>query len=112
MDQSRDSLDALAEEVFELDGLLDYQDGAIVSRTLIDKEAATVTLFAFDSGQRLSEHTAPHDALVQVLDGTVTVTIGDGEHRLTAGESVIFPADVPHSVAAETPMRMLLTMVR
>lgn len=98
--------------VVDLAGLIDYQDGAIVSRTLIKKPTGTVTLFAFDQGQELSEHTAPYDAMVQVLDGEAEVTIGGKPWRLTGGQMVIMPADVPHAVKAVGRFKMLLTMVR
>lgn len=92
--------------------LLDYQNGAIVSRTLIKTPAASVTLFAFDSGQALSEHTAPFDALVELLDGAAEVTVAGKAHRLVAGEAILMPADVPHAVAAVERFKMMLTMIR
>jgi quercetin dioxygenase-like cupin family protein len=98
--------------VSNLAGLIDYQQGAVVSRTLIKKATGTVTLFAFDQGQELSEHTAPYDALVQVLDGDAQVTIGGEPLRLVAGQIVIMPADVPHAVKATGRFKMLLTMIR
>jgi quercetin dioxygenase-like cupin family protein len=98
--------------VVDLAGLINYQDGAIISRTLIKKPTGTVTLFAFDQGQELSEHTAPYDAMVQVLDGEAEVTIGGKPWRLTGGQMVIMPADVPHAVKAVGRFKMLLTMVR
>lgn len=109
---SDDRLADLAGSTLELDDLLEYQDGAIVSRTLLDREAATLTVFACDEGQTISEHTAPHEALLQVLDGTAEVTIDGTDHELAAGESIVFPADTPHAVAAVEPFKMLLTMVR
>jgi quercetin dioxygenase-like cupin family protein len=96
----------------ELASLVDYADGSVVSRTLVDKEAGTITLFAFDEGESLSEHTTPYDALVQVLDGEVTLTIGGEEVRAAAGELVLMPADVPHAVRASQRFKMLLTMIR
>lgn len=96
----------------ELAGLLGYQEGSVVSRTLIDKPTGTVTLFSFDDGQGLSEHTAPFDAMVNVLDGEAEVTI-DGEPRtVRAGEMIIMPADHPHSLRAIQRFKMLLVMVR
>ncbi len=80
-------------------GLLDYQAGAVVSRTIIDKKAGTVTLFAFDEGEGLSEHTAPFDALIHVLEGQARITIAGEEHAVGAGELIIMPADKPHAVA-------------
>ena len=112
MEKERDQLDDLAGAVFQLPDLLDYQDGAIVSRTLVDKEPTTLTVFAVDEGQSISEHTAPHDALLQVLDGTARVAIGDETYELATGESIVFPAGEPHAVDAPSRFKMLLTMVR
>lgn len=99
-------------ETLELASLVEYADGSVVSRTLVDKEAGTVTLFAFDEGESLSEHTTPYDALVQVVDGAVTLTIGGEDVRAEAGELVLMPADVPHAVRAPEKFKMLLTMIR
>jgi quercetin dioxygenase-like cupin family protein len=95
-----------------LDGEVSYVAGSIVSRTLAKAPGGSITLFAFDAGQELSEHTAPFDAFVQVLDGAVELTIG-GE-RITAkpGETVLMPAGIPHAVRAPEPFKMLLSMVR
>lgn len=112
MDKDRDQLAKLTGDVFELTDLLSYQEGAIVSRTLVDKDAVTVTLFAVDRGQTISEHSAPHDAIVQVLDGTATVMIGEDEYEVSADEGIVFPADVPHALDATESFKMLLTMVR
>jgi quercetin dioxygenase-like cupin family protein len=92
--------------------LIQYQEGAVVSRTIIDKETGTVTLFAFDSGQGLSEHTAPFDALVYAIDGEVEVTISGKVARLNKGEMVIMPANEPHALKATKRFKMLLTMIR
>ncbi len=92
--------------------LLAYQDGAVVSRTLLKKEGGTVTVFAFEAGQSLSEHTAPFDAIVQVLDGSVNLTIGGKPVPAQAGQAVLLPANVPHAVHATTRFKMLLIMVR
>lgn len=102
----------LVGEVFEMADLLAYQDGAVVSRTLVDDEAGTVTVFAFDETERLTEHTAPHQAILQVLDGTAAITIADETYEVDEGESIIMPADVPHAVDAVTRFKMLLTMIR
>jgi quercetin dioxygenase-like cupin family protein len=83
-----------------------------VSKTILDKPVGTITLFAFDRGQRLSEHTAPYDAVVQVIDGRGTLKIGGECVTVAAGEIVIMPGNVPHSVAAEERFKMLLTMIR
>lgn len=92
--------------------LVEYAEGSVVSRTVLDKPTGTVTLFAFDAGQGLSEHTAPFDAMVQVLAGTAAVTIGGAEQVVAAGQAVLMPADVPHAVRADERFKMLLTMIR
>lgn len=92
--------------------LLAYQEGAIVSRTLIDKKAGTVTLFAFDEGEGLSEHAAPFDATVHVLDGEVEIRIDGSPFILKEGEMIIMPANHPHALRALSQFKMLLTMVR
>jgi quercetin dioxygenase-like cupin family protein len=92
--------------------LVEYQVGSVVSRTLFDKKAVTVTLFAFDGGQGLSEHTAPYDALVTIIDGEAEVTIASKPFRLTAGEMIIMPANKPHSLRALSRFKMLLIMIR
>ncbi len=92
--------------------LVDYQEGSVVSRTIIDKKTGTVTLFAFDEAQRLSEHTAPYDASVCVLDGEAEIVISGKPVRLPAGEMVILPANEPHAVNAVTKFKMLLIMIR
>lgn len=92
--------------------LVTYGEGAVVSRTLIQASVGTVTVFAFDAGQGLSEHSTPYDALVQVLDGRAEVTIGGQTVSVSAGESVLMPADIPHSLHAPERYKMLLTMIR
>jgi quercetin dioxygenase-like cupin family protein len=92
--------------------LIDYADDSVVSKTIIDKPVGTITLFAFDAGQGLSEHTAPYDAVVQVLDGRALLTIGGKKTPVLAGQLIIMPANVPHAVAAEEKFKMLLTMIR
>jgi quercetin dioxygenase-like cupin family protein len=89
-----------------------YQPGAIVSRTLLKRAGGTITLFAFDAGQGLSEHTAPFDALVHVLDGEAEVTISGTPLRVTAGQTVLMPANQPHALTAPLRFKMLLTMIR
>lgn len=89
-----------------------YQEGAVVSKTLLSKLTGTVTLFAFDKGQGLSEHTAPFDAMVQILDGEADITVGGQPFHLQQGEMIIMPAQVPHALHAATPFKMLLTMIR
>jgi quercetin dioxygenase-like cupin family protein len=89
-----------------------YQEGSVVSRTLVDDRAGTVTLFAFDEGQGLSEHTSPFSALLHVLDGEALVTIAGDESRVAAGEAILLPAGKPHAIRAPRRFKMLLTMVR
>lgn len=89
-----------------------YAEGAIVSKVLLEKKAGTLTLFAFDDGQNLSEHTAPFDAAVQVLEGEAVLLIGGERVAAPAGSLVVMPANVPHAVTAEKRFKMLLTMIR
>ncbi|MFW5860523.1 MAG: cupin domain-containing protein [Planctomycetota bacterium] len=93
-------------------GLVEYGEDAVVSRTVVDQPTGTVTVFAFAAGQRLSEHSAPFDALVQVVDGSGVFTIGGTEHRVAAGELIIMPADIPHAVDARERFKMVLTMIK
>ncbi|HEC56757.1 MAG TPA: cupin domain-containing protein [Candidatus Syntrophoarchaeum butanivorans] len=95
-----------------LKAFIDYSPGSIVSKALIDKKAGTVTLFAFDRGQGLSEHSAPYDVLVQIIEGESEIIIGGEAHRVRAGEVIIMPADVPHAVKAPEQFKMLLVMIR
>ena len=101
-----------AAEALPVAALVDYGAGAIVSRTLSKGKAGTLTVFAFDAGQELSEHSAPFDAYVQVLDGSVTLTIGGKPVKATTGSLVLMPANIPHGVKAESRMKMLLTMLK
>ena len=96
----------------ELARLVDYQEGSVVSRTIIDAKTGTVTLFAFAQGQGLSEHTAPFDALVYVLDGEAEITISGRAHSVRAGEMLIMPTNEPHALQAIKPFKMLLVMIR
>lgn len=102
----------LKAQASDLEGLIDYQEGSVVSRTIIDKKTGTVTLFAFDENQGLSEHTAPYDAMVYVLDGEVEVTISGKPVKLKKGEMTIMPANQPHALAAKTRFKILLTMIK
>jgi quercetin dioxygenase-like cupin family protein len=102
----------LASKATNLSDLISYQEGAVVSRTIIDKKAGTVTLFAFDQNQGLSEHTAPYDAMVYIIEGTADITISGKPIRLEKGEITIMPANEPHALTAVTRFKMLLTMVR
>jgi quercetin dioxygenase-like cupin family protein len=89
-----------------------YQDGAVVSRILLKRGGGTVTFFAFDEGQSLSEHTAPFDAVAHVLDGEALITIADVPLTVPAGDMILMPANQPHAVTARTRFKMLLTMIR
>ena len=91
---------------------VDYSHGSIVSKTLVDHKSGTLTLFAFDRGQGLSEHVAPFDAVVQILDGEAAITIAGRKLRAKSGEMVIMPANVPHALKAEEKFKMLLIMIR
>jgi quercetin dioxygenase-like cupin family protein len=102
----------LAARVLHMAELVGYQEDAVVSRTLINQKTGTVTLFAFDVGQELSEHTAPYDALVQVLDGEAEISIAGQPFHLNRGDAIIMPANDPHAVKALTQFKMLLTMIR
>jgi len=99
-------------QVLDLAGLVEYGANAIVSRTLVENDATTVTIFAFDADEGLSEHTAPFDALVQVVDGKGDFTIGGELCQLSTGQIVLMPADIPHAVRAPERFKMLLTMLR
>lgn len=104
--------DKVTPHVENLSTMVEYQVGAVVSRTLIDKKTGTVTLFAFDAGQGLSEHTAPFDALVYLLDGEAEVTISGKLFRLHTGDTIIMPASEPHALKALKHFKMMLVMVR
>jgi quercetin dioxygenase-like cupin family protein len=92
--------------------LAQYAEDSIVSKTILDKPVGTITLFAFDKGQRLSEHQAPYDAVVQIIEGQAQITIGRKAVDVPAGGIIIMPGNVPHAVAAEEKFKMLLTMIR
>ena len=104
--------DKINPKVEVLKDMIEYQEGSVVSRTIIDKPQGTVTLFAFAEGEGLSEHTTPYDALVQVLDGEVEITIGGEAFHLDEGEMIVMPADVPHALKALGHFKMLLVMVK
>jgi quercetin dioxygenase-like cupin family protein len=103
---------ASAPETMALQDLIAYQEGAVVSRQILKAPAGNVTLFAFDVGQELSEHTAPYDALVHLLDGTAQILISGRQFALQEGEAIILPAGQPHAVKATARFKMLLTMIR
>jgi quercetin dioxygenase-like cupin family protein len=102
----------MEEQPINLMQAVEYQKDAVVSRTLLDKKAGTVTLFAFDAGQGLSEHTAPFDAMVQVLDGETEVTIQGKAVTVKQGEMIVLPAGKPHALRAIKRFKMLLVMVK
>ncbi|OFV67604.1 MAG: cupin [Candidatus Syntrophoarchaeum caldarius] len=104
--------EAIKSRAIKLSEFIDYSPGSIVSKAIVDKKAGTITLFAFDRGQGLSEHSAPFDAVVQVIEGEAEVIIGGEVHRVRAGEIIIMPADVPHAVKAPEQFKMLLVMIR
>ena len=99
-------------EVFTLQDLVPYAEGAVISRTIVENAGGTVTAFSFAAGQGLSEHTAPFDAMVAILDGEAAITISGRQFTVTAGASIIMPAGAPHALKAITPFKMLLTMIR
>ncbi|OGB91017.1 cupin [candidate division WOR-1 bacterium RIFCSPHIGHO2_01_FULL_53_15] len=102
----------LVSKVLDLAGLVDYQSGTVVSRTIVNKKTGTVTLFAFDAGEALSEHAAPFDALVEIVDGEVEIKISGQPYKLKKGELIIMPANEPHGLKALTKFKMLLTMIK
>jgi len=111
-DKKEKSAENLMAKATRLIDLINYQEGSVVSREIISKKTGTVTLFAFDEGQGLSEHTAPFDALVYCLDGNVEVTISGNPIQLKPGEVVIMPAHQPHALKALKKLKMLLIMIR
>ncbi len=111
-EETRAGAEKLAAQVMRLTELADYQKDSIVSRTIIDKKTGTVTFFAFDEGQGLSEHTTPFDALVYLLDGEAEIVISAKAFHLKEGEMIIMPANHPHSLKATKKFKMMLTMIR
>jgi quercetin dioxygenase-like cupin family protein len=95
-----------------LGNMIDYQKGSVVSREIMNKKTGTITAFAFDEGQSLSEHTAPFDAVVYLLDGEAEITISGKPFRLRQGEMIVMPADQPHALTALKKFKMMLTMIR
>ena len=106
------NLDEHKGKAIELATGVDYAAGSVVSKTMLDKKTGTLTLFAFDRGQGLSEHTSPYDATVQILDGTAELTVGGTPHEVKTGQLFIMPANVPHSLKAVERFKMLLIMIR
>lgn len=103
---------SLASQVLQFADLIQYQSGSIVSKVIVKQKGGNVTLFAFDAGQELSEHTAPFDALVQVLGGEATIMIAGQAFEVKANQSILMPANIPHALKATKAFKMLLTMVR
>jgi quercetin dioxygenase-like cupin family protein len=99
-------------DVIQLYSLVAVQPGAIVSRVLVKNKAGNITVFAFDEGQELSEHTTPFEAFIQVLDGEADIRIAETTHRVGAGHAIVLPAGVPHAVKAPVPFKMMLVMLR
>ena len=95
-----------------LTSMIDYADDSVVSKAILDKPTGTITLFAFDKGQKLSEHVAPYDAALQILDGRATLTIDGKDIKVSTGDFIIMPANRPHAVNAEEKFKMILTMIR
>jgi len=105
-------MDDLKGKAIQISSLAEYQEGSVVSREIIRKEVGTVTIFAFDKGQGLSEHSAPYDAMVQIVDGEAEITISGKVNIVKKGELIIMPANEPHALAAIKPFKMILTMIR
>ncbi|HEY5983908.1 MAG TPA: cupin domain-containing protein [Anaerolineales bacterium] len=99
-------------EILHLSDMVAYQEGSVVSRQITKSDAGNVTLFAFDLGQELSEHTAPFDALTHVIEGRAEIRLGGQPHDLHAGDAIVMPAGIPHALRATVRMKMLLTMIR
>jgi quercetin dioxygenase-like cupin family protein len=99
-------------EIFKIASLAEYQENAVVSSQILRAESGNVTLFAFDAGQELSEHSTPFDALLQIMDGEAEIIISGKSFHMQTGETIILPADEPHAVKATTQFKMLLTMIR
>src|SRR5512142_1962086 len=99
-------------EAFSLSGLVNYQEGSVVSRVLLKRDKGNVTIFAFDEGQGLSEHTSPFDALLQAVEGEAEITVAGKPIAVKPGDVVLLPADKPHAVRATLRFKMLLTMIR
>ncbi len=109
----KDSIDEnLIAKAFDIISLVDYQDGSVISRTIVKKDVGTVTVFAFDEGEGLSEHTAPYDALAHIIDGEAEIVINGKLLKATAGQMVIMPANKPHSLKASKRFKMMLVMIR
>jgi len=104
--------DEMKAKPINIENLIDYQENSVVSREIIRKETGTVTIFAFDMGEGLSEHTAPFDAMVQIVDGTAEINISGKKNVVKKGELIIMPGNIPHSLNAVKKFKMILTMIR
>ncbi len=111
-DGNKSVLDACMGRSQKLVSLVEYAADSIVSKTILDKPAGTITLFAFDKGQKLSEHTAPYDAVVQVIDGAGMITIDGKSINVSAGQIIVMPGNIRHAVKANERFKMLLTMIK
>jgi quercetin dioxygenase-like cupin family protein len=111
-DEKQSVTDMLSGQPGNLENLISYQQDSVVSKTIIGKKTGTVTLFAFDKGQGLSEHTAPFEAIVYLIDGESEITIAGKPHVVKKGEMIILPANIPHALNAVNPFKMLLTMIK
>jgi quercetin dioxygenase-like cupin family protein len=112
MDGNKEQKSFAVAQVAKSVDLADYQEDSVVSRTIIDRKAGTVTFFAFDEGQGLSEHTAPYDALIYLLDGEAQIVISGKASRVEEGEMILIPAKKPHALRAVKKFKMILTMIR
>jgi len=112
VDKSGKKRDELRGKVLTLKDLVDYQDGTVASRMIVNTKAGSITLFSFDEDEGLSEHTAPFDAVVTILDGECEVWVQGVTYQMKEGDTIIFPADVPHALSAVTRFKMSLTMIR
>ena len=110
--RKKSDFEKIDSQVIKLTDFVRYQNGAVVSRTLVNKKTGTVTLFAFDQGQALSEHTAPYDALVYLLDGKAEITIGGKPFSLSQAEMIIMPAGIPHALKAIEKFKMVLVLIK
>jgi quercetin dioxygenase-like cupin family protein len=99
-------------KIFVSNESIEYAEGSVVSKTIVKKPAGNITLFAFDKGEGLAEHSSPHDALVQMLDGKAEITIGGAPYNLQAGQNIVLPASIPHSLKAVEKFKMMLTMIK
>ena len=104
--------DEVKGKVLKLADLVEYQDGAVASRMIVNKPVGTITLFSFDEDEGLSEHTAPYDAVVTVLDGECEIWLSGETHLMKTGDTIIFPANAPHALSAVTRFKMMLVMIR